>query len=83
MGWACISLDPTARDWGGLGAAGRLVIGCDLQSACQFRGHTGGGGVGGGGGLPAPLVRPTDSMNSLGVLSALSSFLEASHLPSV
>lgn len=68
---------------GGLGAAGKCVIGCDLQSARQFRGHTAGRGSGRRRGLPEPLVRPTDSMKPLGVLSAFRSFLETSHSPSV
>lgn len=68
---------------GGLGAAGKRVIGCDLQSACQFRGHTAGRGSGRRRGLPERLVRPTDSMKPLGVLSAFRSFLETSHSPSV
>lgn len=59
---------------GGLKAAGRPVIGYDLQSTCQFRGHPGGGGSGRGRGLRKPLVQPTHSMKPLGVLSAFSFF---------
>lgn len=59
---------------GGLKPAGRPVIGYDLQLACQFRGHTGGGGSGRRRGLREPLVQPTHSMKPLGVLRAFCFF---------
>jgi hypothetical protein len=59
---------------GGFKAAGRPVIGYDLQSACQFLGHTGGGRSGRRRGLREPLVQPTHSMKPLGVLSAFGFF---------